>query len=558
MKINPMFSLIKEYLSNRIDFNVFSTLLSKDLFSQFDTNHFSLDFLQKLENLCFEFFENLSNKDYSTQLLTRKILDLYIDQIQQIYEAFSSYIMNVIEKSIDGFDDSKKRRILFLTRLFIDAMSPSNCIYSNKDILEDLCKNPDSTALDGLSRYFDDIKKGKSLFDLPITDETAFRVGENIACTPGKVIFQNELMQLIQYTPTTPKTFTNPVLIVPAWINKYYIFDMQQKNSLVKMLIDKGFSVFIISWVNPNKNHKNTLFFDYLNLGPLKAIEKIQEYFGNNPINLVGYCLGGTLSACLLSLLAKKSQDSYIASTTFLTTPLDFSDCHNLKLFSDEEIVKILDKEIKKCGFLRGDLIKNYFNILRSKETIWPAFINHYFKKEESNPFDILYWHSDPVNIAPKVQQFFCKKLLNGNNLVSNKLTFPKGYRLDLSKITKPSYFLAAKKDHIIPWTTCYKSQKYLQGPSRFILTDAGHVVGVINPPNSKYGYWKCDEPTKNFDEFLDKSIFIQDTWWHDWISWLTPYGGKRIKAKTPKNLSIFFIENAPGSYVQKKWDSAS
>lgn len=558
MKINPIFSLIKEYLASGIDFDVFSMLLSKDLFYEFDPGPFSSKLLENLQKTFFDLIENFSNQELSIELLTTKILSLYIDQIQEMYQAFGSHIMDFMKKRSEEFSDSKKRRVLFVTQLFIDGMYPSNFVLSNKEILQDLFRNPKSSIFEGFSRYFEDLKKGKSLFDLPITDEEAFKLGKNIACTPGKIIFQNEIMQLIQYNPTTTKAFTNPVLIVPAWINKYYIFDMQQKNSFVKMLVDEGFSVFIISWVNPNKKHKNTLFFDYLKLGPLQALQEIKKVFTKSQINLVGYCLGGTLSACLLSLLAKKNEDELIASATFLTTPLDFSECHNLKIFSDKRTKKIVENEIKKTGFLRGDFVKNFFNLLRARDTIYPAFINYYFKKSNENPFDILYWHSDPLNIAPKVQSFFYNKLLNQNKLALKKTQCSTNDYLDLSEINKPCYFVGAKKDHIIPWTTCYKSQKYLQGSSRFILTDAGHVAGIINPPNSKYGYWECNVSNNSPDEFLDKSKFIQDTWWHDWVRWLKPYSGKLAAIKKNQNVPNYFIEEAPGAYAQQKWDSPS
>jgi polyhydroxyalkanoate synthase len=441
------------------------------------------------------------------------------------------------------------QKLRFFTRQFINATSPTNFASINPEIISKTVENNGINLLTGFKNFIDDLQQGKGLLDIKITDPDGFKLGENIACTPGKVVYQNDLMQLIQYTATTEKVYELPLLIIPPWINKYYILDLQPENSFVKWIVDQGYTVFIISWANVTSEHREKQFADYMREGPLAALKIIKKISKANNVNVLGYCIGGTLLACMLSYLAKKT-NSYVKSATFLTTLLDFSEPGDLGLFTNKSHIEIIEKLMLPKGYLDGHVMAAIFNTLRANDLIWSSFINNYLKGQNPKPFDLLYWNADPTNIPEHVHRFYLKNMYLHNNLIKPGEIKLANTPIDLSDITLPSYFLAAQDDHIVPWTSSYMGKKYFSGSTKFVLTGSGHVAGVINPPNrNKYHYWTNNTITDVPEKYLEKATYHEGSWWNDWIKWIKKYSGKKCSVGD-LNL-IKSIEDAPGSYVK-------
>jgi len=472
--------------------------------------------------------------------------------IKQSYLLLSQHIDNLI-KNIEPHDEKMAKKLRFYCRQWMDAVAPSNFANINPDILSKSFESNGTNLLNGLKHFLEDLEQGKGQLNIKMTDFDMFELGENIACTPGKIIYQNDLMQLIQYTATTEEIYQHPLLIIPPWINKYYILDLQQENSLVKWLVDQGFTVFMISWVNPTNHHKEKQFSDYLFDGPLSALKIIKKIIGEEKINVLGYCVGGTLLGCMLAYLSEKSNSS-IVSATFLTTLLDFSDPGELGVFIDEEQISMLEKHMKSKGYLDGRIMASVFNALRANDLIWSSFVNNYLKGDKPKPFDLLYWNADSTNIPEKVHSFYLRNMYLNNDLSKPGKIKMADMPLDLSKITLPCYFLATQDDHIVPWKTSYKSKQCLNSPVKFVLASSGHVAGVINPPHKKkYGYWTNPNKLKNPDNFLKKATFHQGSWWNDWVEWLKKYSGKLLSMNHLNHNVQKIIENAPGSYVKDR-----
>jgi polyhydroxyalkanoate synthase len=360
-------------------------------------------------------------------------------------------------------------------------------------------------------------------------------------------------MQLIQYEPTTKKVFQYPLLLVAPFINKYYVFDLQKDNSLVKWLVDKGFRVFVTSWVNPTSEHRDKQFSDYFFEGVLEAVQLIKQMTEVDRLNVVGYCISGTLLGCILAYLAKKN-DSSVNSATFFTTLFDFSDSGQLGSFIDEKYIVSLENVIQKTGYLDGSLLKSLFNGLRARNLIWSPFITQYLNGERQKPFDLFAWASDPVNVSEKVISFYLRNgYLNNLFIKPNQVEFG-DESLDFSKITTPSYFLAAQDDHIVPWNACYISQKILKGPVRFVLTKSGHVAGVINhPKRKKYSFLASNKKFKNSKEYLENALNREGSWWNDWHKWLKKFSGNLIPLDYSNFYPAITYGDAPGSYILKR-----
>lgn len=452
---------------------------------------------------------------------------------------------------MNQMDSKTSRKMNFYFKQFAEAFSPAHFVHLNPEVLSKTLETGGANLISGMKQFLEDLERGKGRLNIKTTDLDAFQIGENIACTPGKVIYQNDLMQLIHYTPTTEKTYENPVLMIPPWVNKYYILDLQQENSLVKWLVDRGMSVFMISWVNATAEHRKKEFSDYMTQGPLAALKIINKVTGSEKANLLGYCIGGTLLSCTLAYLAKKKMDS-IASATFLTTLLDFSEPGDLGVFMDEDQIYMLEKHMETKGYMDGNVLSNVFSLLRSKDMIWSAFVKHYLKNEKPKAFDLLYWNSDAVHIPMNVHSFYLRNMYLNNLLIEPGKVKLAGVPLDLSKIKTPSYFLAADHDHLVPWKSCYKSSQFYGGPVQFVLSKSGHVAGVVNPPHkNKYGFWKNTKNPKDPEKYLSKAVFHEGSWWNDWICWLQKYSGSMLPVERNKNHKIKVIENAPGSYVK-------
>lgn len=472
--------------------------------------------------------------------------------IKNNYLLMAKYYQEFVNNITHELDSATAKKINFYMRHLLDALAPTNFIVTNPETLRATFDTYGQNIVEGLKNFLGDLERGDGLINIKMTDLAYFQIGENIALTSGKVIFQNEIMQLIQYDPQTKKVNKNPLLVIPPWINKYYILDLQPDNSFINWQLQQGHSVFLISWINPSQPENNKDFSDYMLKGPIEALKVIRKITGNKPANLVSYCVGGTLLGCTLAYLAAKKYN-YVASATFLTTLLDFSEPGDLGVFIDEQQLAALEKHMSEKGHLDGKIMAAVFNSLRANDLIWSYFVNNYLKGQKPPPFDLLYWNSDSTNIPEKLHSFYLREMY-----LNNRLTQPGGLKLagvpiDLSKITVPCYFLAAQDDHIVPWIGSYKSMQLIaSAPTQFVLTKSGHVAGVINPPHkNKYGYWKNNNKFTNPDLWFENAIFQQGSWWNDWAAWVEQYSGGKITLNDFEKVKLPSLESAPGSYVK-------
>ncbi|MBS0290353.1 MAG: class I poly(R)-hydroxyalkanoic acid synthase [Proteobacteria bacterium] len=473
--------------------------------------------------------------------------------LQQYYLLFSQHCMAYIEKH-EGNNPKKARQLRFFTKQFLDAISPTNFICSNPEILNNLSETQGESITQGYNNFLKDIIDGHGHWSFKMTDMTAFEVGKNVAITPGKVVYQNRMMQLIQYSPTTVEVFQVPLLIIPPWINKFYILDISEKGSLVKWAVDAGFTVFMISWVNPDSSYRDTLFEDYLLEGILAALDAIEKVTGEAQVNALGFCIGGTLLAMTLAYLKAKN-DNRIVSGTFLTTLIDFTDPGELEVFIDEEQLTILEEKMHQDGFLDGRMLMTTFNLLRPNDLFWPYYVNNYLCGKNPFAFDLLFWNCDSVNLPQKMVSYFLRNMYLNNLLVKKDALSINNINLDLSSVDTPSYFLSTEQDHIAPWKSTYAGTQLFQGAVHFVLGGSGHIAGVVNPPfKRKYNYRTSLDAKqyKNADEWLSHSQINEGSWWEHWIKWLELYGGGTCRARKPGK-GKGGLEDAPGSYVKPK-----
>jgi polyhydroxyalkanoate synthase subunit PhaC len=380
-----------------------------------------------------------------------------------------------------------------------------------------------------------------------MTDEKAFELGKNVATSPGKVVFQTELMQLIQYLPSTPTVYKRPLVIIPPWINKYYILDLREKNSFIRWAVAQGHTVFVISWVNPDARLALKGFDDYMLEGPVAALDYIEKTTGERQANVIGYCLGGTLLGATLAYLTAKKQDR-VACATFFVSLLDFSQPGELGVFIDEAQVANLERKMNERGYLEGSEMAGTFNLLRSNDLVWSFVVNNYLMGKDPFPFDLLYWNADSTRMPAKMHSFYLR-----NMYIHNRMGKPGGITLDgvpidLSKVKIPAYFISTVEDHIAPWKTTYKGAKYLGGDVRFVLGGSGHIAGIVNPPAAKkYHYWTNDAMPETADQWFETATQKPGSWWEDWQAWMDKHnGGERVAARQP----VKPLEDAPGSYA--------
>lgn len=482
---------------------------------------------------------------------------VFFDFVKQSYLMTSRWAGDLIDNT-DGLDDATRQKLNFYTKQYIDALSPSNFIMTNPEILQETLDSKGDNLIRGLKNLLADIERGDGKLAIRTTDYEAFEVGRNLATTPGKVIYQNELMQLIQYEPVTKQVHKRPLLIVPPWINKFYILDMKPENSFIKWLTEQGHTVFTISWVNPNRKLARKRFEDYMEQGVLKALTQIEKITGEPDCNAIGYCLGGTLLTATLGWLHANGQKDKIAAATFLTTLVDFEKAGELKLFIDDGQLKNLDAQMKEKGYLPGETIKQTFSLLRSNDLIWSFVVNNYLMGREPFPFDLLYWNDDSTNMPAAMHSFYLRKLYRDNLLARPGGVSMKGTPVDIGKIKTPCYFLSTKEDHIAPWQATYATTQLIKGPKRFILAASGHVAGVINPPaKNKYCYWTGDKTPQEPEKWLENAAAHDGSWWPDWAAWISEQnGGDTVPARKPGGGKLKVIEDAPGSYVKMKTGS--
>ena len=422
--------------------------------------------------------------------------NVLFDFIKQSYLMTSNWMHRVV-RSTEGLDPEMIDQIDFYTRQFSNALAPTNFILTNPEVLRETIRTGGENLVNGLENLLGDIERGQGELKIRTTDYQAFRLGENIAATKGSVVFQNDLMQLIQYAPSTEKAFATPLLIVPPWINKYYILDMRPENSLVKWLVDQGHTVFMVSWVNPGPEHADKSFDDYMRDGLLEPLKRIEAITGSDRSNVIGYCLGGTLLTITLAWMKAKGVKSNIASATFLTTLIDFENAGELKLFTDKRQLDVMEREMRDKGVLSGDYLQKTFAILRANDMIWSFVINNYLMGREPFPFDLLYWNEDATNMPCAMHSFYLRKMYLENKLIEPDGLEIDGVTIDVRTINTPSYFLSTREDHIAPWKATYSGYTQFSGPKQFTLSASGHVAGIVNPPAAaKYRYWRSSEVT--------------------------------------------------------------
>lgn len=449
----------------------------------------------------------------------------------------------------ETLNQKDKEKLLFTAKLYTNALSPSNFAITNPQVLKETLNTGGKNLIKGFENLIHDLQRGDGELSISATDYNAFKVGENLAITKGAVIMRNDMMELIQYTPTTQKAHKRPLLIVPPWINKYYILDMRPDNSFIKWAVEQGHSVFTISWVNPDASYANKMFEDYMKDGILAAIDKICDITGELDVNAVGYCLGGTLLAITMAYLAEKRQSNKIASATFLTTLLDFEQAGELKLFLDEEQIEMIDKVMQASGVFEGKNLQHTFKLLRSNDLIWSFVVNNYLMGREPFPFDLLYWNDDSTNMPANMQSFYLKNMYRDNKLAQKGGISIDGVKIDLKSIKTPSYMLSTREDHIAPWKATYQNTNLLGGKTTFTLAASGHIAGVINPPaKEKYCYWSNNLNPKDAEKWLENSSEHAGSWWPHWEDWMKLYTGPKVKAREIKDA----LESAPGTYVKK------
>src|SRR5271163_1058187 len=471
------------------------------------------------------------------------------DFIKQSYLLTARWLQRTV-KQVDGIDERTARKVDFYTRQFVDAIAPSNFLLTNPEALRATIESRGENLVNGLKNLLDDLERGKGRLAIKMTDMTAFRIGENIAVTPGKVVYQNDLLQLIQYEPTTVTVKRRPLLIIPPWINKFYILDLQPANSFIRWAVGEGHTVFVISWVNPDGRLAAKTFADYMREGLLAPLDAIEEATGDREANVIGYCLGGTLLASTLAYMAIK-HDSRIKSATYFVAMVDFAEAGELAVFIDEEQLAALEERMNAKGYLEGRAMATTFNMLRANDLIWSFVVNNYLLGKSPFPFDLLYWNADSTRMPAAMHSFYLRNMYQENLLVKPGGITLDGVPIDLRKIRTPAFLLSTREDHIAPWRSTYAATQIYKGPIKFVLSASGHIAGVVNPPGSKYGHWENAKSPPTPEEWLAGAIQHADSWWPVWERWIAKYSGGEVPARHPGDGKLKPIEDAPGSYVK-------
>mgnify|MGYP000977413653 FL=1 len=475
------------------------------------------------------------------------------DFIKQSYLLAADSVQGLARK-VEGLDDKTARRVQFYTRQFVDAMAPTNFVHTNPTVLKATLDSSGDNLVKGLQNLLGDLERGRGQLQIKMTDLKAFKPGENIAVTPGKVIFQNELLQLIQYDPSTPTVYQRPFLFVSPWINKYYIMDMRPKNSMVKWMVDQGFTVFMTSWINPDERLAHKKFEDYM-LSIVAGMDAIEQATGEREINAAGYCLGGTILLITMAYLAAQ-KDQRVQSAICFACMTDFSEPGELEVFIDEELITLLEKQMGERGYLDGSQMAGVFSMLRANDLIWYFVVNNYLLGKDPYPFDLLYWNSDSTRMPRDMHSFYVRNMYQKNLLRESGGITLAGVPIDLGKIKAPICFLSAYEDHIAPWKSTYAGTQLVGGPVKFVLSGSGHIAGVINPASSdKYGLWLNSKVPPSPDDWFKDAVQQEGSWWPDWLTWLQPYAGPQVPARIPGDGQLEPIEDAPGSYVKMRYD---
>ena len=471
------------------------------------------------------------------------------DFIKQSYLLTARWLQSTVHTT-DGLDEKAARKVDFYTRQFVDAMAPTNFVATNPEVLRTTIESGGENLVKGLQNMLGDLERGHGRLMIKMTDTKSFKVGKNLAVTPGKVVFRNDLIELIQYEPATARVKRAPLLIMPPWINKFYILDLRPANSFVKYASEQGHTVFVISWVNPDSKLAAKTFDDYLLEGPLAALDAIESATGEKEVNVVGYCLGGTLLAATLAYMAAKG-DTRARSATFFASLVDFKEAGELSVFIDEEQLVSLEERMKKTGYLEGADMATTFNMLRANDLIWSFVVNNYLLGKEPFPFDLLYWNSDSTRMPAAMHSFYLRTMYQENKLAQPGGISLAGVPIDLRKIKTPCFILSTKEDHIAPWKSTYAATQLYSGPVKFVLAASGHIAGVINPPGkSKYGHWRNNNLPPNPEDWLKAAASYDGSWWPHWNEWVSQYAGDEVEARKPGDGKLKPLADAPGTYV--------
>ena len=476
------------------------------------------------------------------------------DYIKQSYLLTARSVLDTVA-SVEGLDEPTGKKVAFYVRQFIDAMAPTNFLLTNPEVLRATRETNGENLVRGLDNLLADLERSKSELMVKMTDLDAFQVGRNVAVTPGKVVYQNEVMQLIQYSPTTEEVFERPLLIVPPWINKYYILDLRPDNSFIRWCVDQGYTVFLISWVNPPPELADKTFEDYMFEGPLAALDAIEQATGQPEASAVGYCIGGTLMASTLAYMSAR-EDDRVAACTFFAAQTDFTEAGELCVFIDEQQVEYLERRMEQSGgLLDASAMASAFNMLRANDLIWTFVVNNYLLGREPLPFDLLYWNSDSTRIPARMHSYYLRNMYLENRLVQPGALHLGGVPIDLTRVKTPIYMQAAREDHIAPYPSVFKGVHQFRGPLRFVLAGSGHIAGVVNPPAAnKYQHWVNDSlDYARAQDWLADAEERPGSWWPDWHAWLSERSGKKIPARAPGDGGLTPVEDAPGSYVLER-----
>ena len=446
---------------------------------------------------------------------------------------------------VEGLEPAQQRKVTFYLRQFIDAISPTNSLFTNPQVIHETIETGGQNLVKGTEHLLRDLAAG----EIKMTDKEAFAPGRNLALTPGQVIYRNKLIELIQYAPSTDTVHAVPLVFMPPWINKYYILDMQPHNSLIKFLVEQGFTVFVISWKNPDESLDETTFDDYLELGPLAAFDVIKNITGSQTVIPVGYCIGGTLLSVTLPYLAATG-DRSVNCATFLVSLQDFSDVGDTAVFIDEPQVAHVEQQMLERGYLDSRHMATMFNMLRANDLIWSNVVNNYLLGKEPPAFDLLYWNADGTRMARAAHSFYLRQTYLENNLIKPNHVSLKGVPIDLGQIRQDIYAVGAEQDHIVPWRSAWRITQLASGKSRFIVGGSGHIAGVINPPTRGRGYWSNPKSAPSADEWMAGATRHDGSWWSDWLEWLRPRSGERAAPPSMGSQAHPPLTPAPGTYV--------
>lgn len=475
----------------------------------------------------------------------------FFDTLKQTYLLTANWAEEMVEEA--EIDKHTKHKAEFYVRQIAGAVSPSNFVLTNPELLRTTIASNGENLVRGMKMLAEDIEAGGGDLKIRQSDDSKFKVGENLATTPGKVIFENELMQLIQYAPQTESVLAIPLVIIPPWINKFYVLDLTAEKSFVRWAVEHGVTVFMVSWVNPGPELAGKGFEDYMTDGVLRAFEVAKKAAGVKHFHAMGYCVGGTMLAMTLAWLAAMGKDVGVRTVSFLTTQVDFTYAGDLKVFIDEEQIANLERKMLESGVMEGRKMANAFNMLRANDLIWPYVVNNYLKGQAPFPFDILYWNSDSTRLPATNHSFYLRNCYLDNKLAQGALLLA-GKQLDLKKIDFPTYSVATREDHIAPAASVFLGVQLFGNPGRFVLAGSGHIAGVINPPaRGKYQYWTGGAPKGKLEDWIAKAEVHPGSWWPDWREWIEQQDGRRVPARAPGGSAFKPIEDAPGRYVKVK-----